>query len=243
MSIDMNKPDAGDTVTMAPVTHTAYQIPRVNLLPPEIAAERTFRTTQVVCGATVLGVVGLLAGGYLLSVLGADRAADALAAEQTVSQELTTEKGRYVRVTEVRNEVDAVRGARQVAMRQDILWAPQLDQIVTEMPPDMTFRSLTLAVDETENAADATNPLADPNAIGSFQFEAVGTNHSTAAAWLESQATHPGFVDPYLTQSSYADDNGRVQTVFTSHLKFTPELYSGRFDPDGSQAVDAGKGD
>ena len=240
MSIDMNKPDAGDaTAVVAPVTQAAaYQVPKVNLLPPEIEEARKFRSTRLVLGGAVLGVVGLLAGGYLWATLDAANAADELAAEQATTQQLNGEKGKYARVPEVLAEVDAVRQARQASMTQDVLWAPQLDQIVTEMPADMTFKSLTMAFDTSDSMTD---PLQDPEAVGSIVIEAIGTNHTTAAAWLEAAAKHPGYVNPYLSTSSYAEEGGQVKTVFTSNTRFTPEVYSGRYEPNGSKTAETGK--
>lgn len=239
MSIDMNKPGAGDTTTVAPVTQAPYQIPRVNLLPPEIEAERSFRTTRIALGGAVLGVVGLLAGGYLWATLDANNAADDLAAEQATTQQLNDEKGKYARVPEVLSEVEAVRQARQASMTQDVLWAPQLDQIVTEMPADMSFKSMTIAFDA--DTTSVTNPLQNPDGVGSIAVESLGTNHTTAAAWLEAASKHPGYVNPFLSASTYTDEAGQVKTMFTTSTRFTPEIYSGRYEPNGSKTAETGK--
>ena len=239
MSIDMNKQDAGDTTMVAPVIQDAYQIPRVNLLPPEIEAERNFRTTRVILGGAVLGVVGLLAGGYLWATLDANKAADELATEQATTQQLTTERGTYARVPEVLREVESVRQARQVVMNQDVLWAPQLDQVVTEMPGDMIFKSMSVAFDS--GSGSSSNPLQNPDGVGSIAVEALGTNHTTAAAWLEAASQHPGFVDPMMNTSTYVDEAGLVKTQFSSTVRFTPEIYSGRYEPNGSKSAETGK--
>lgn len=243
MSVDMNKPGEGAaTQQLAPVAPLAYRMPRVNLLPPEIGQAQTLKRTQVFAGVGVIAVVGLLAGGYLLTALDAGRASDQLRAEQATSAQLNTEKAKYAEVTAVKNEVEAVKQARQTAMSADVLWASQVDQIVSEMPADMTFKSMTIAFYDDGKIPDAeTNPLANPNAVGSIKVEAIGTNHSTAAAWLEAGARHPGFVNPYLTTSAYGLDDTKVKTLYTSELRFTPELYSGRYEPGGSANPETGK--
>ena len=242
MSVDMNQPAEGTTQQLAPVTAAPYQIPRVNLLPPEIGQAAAFKRTQLGSGLALGAVVLLLGAGFGLAVMDANRAADELATEQATTQQLTTEKGKYARVTEVHNEVEAVRGARQIAMTTDVLWSRQLDQIVTELPADMALKSLTVAFDADGGTAAATNPLNDPNTVGAISIEAYGPNHITTAAWLEAAAKHPGFANPYYSSSTYTDENGLVRTLASSNVRFTPEIYSGRYEPGGSKTVEAGKG-
>lgn len=245
MSIDMNKPDTGDTTTMTPVTAVPYQIPRVNLLPPEIEEARQFRTTKFVLGGAVLGVVGLLAGGYLWAALDANKAADELAAEQATNTELQTEKKKYSAVTEIRQEVDAARDARARAMATDVLWAQQLDQIVTEAPADIRFTALTMRFDGADGGSSTPDPLSDPAGVGTITVEAHAhpATHVKTAEWLEAIEKHPGFVDPYYASTELDGTDSVLMSKYVSTVRFTPDIYSGRHLPGGSEAAENGKVD
>lgn len=222
-------------------TATAYQLPRVNLLPPEVREAREFKRSQGLLAGALAGVVVLLGAGYGLSVWDANRAADDLAAEQVTTAQLNTEKGKYSRVTEVMNQAAAVSSARQSSMATDVLWAQQIDQIVTEMPADMSFAKLTMTFDTM--VSPSSDPLADPSSVGTITVDAIGKNHTTAAAWLEAEKAHPGYVDAYLTGSIYADESGTAVTRYTTTMRFTPDIFSGRYQPGGSKNVQLGKGD
>lgn len=235
MSTSLNK-----TEVAAPAV-TEYRIPRVNLLPPEIREAREFKKTQGVLAGALVGVIALIGVGFGLSVWDLNRAENDLAAEQATTAQLNTEKAKYARVTEVKNEADAVNTARQTSMTQDVLWTQQVDQIVTEMPADMTFAKLTMTFDATGGSVDLNNPLANPSGVGTITVDALGKNHTTAAAWLEAEAAHPGYVTPYLTSSEYTDENGNILTKYTTTMRFTPDVFSGRYQPGGSKSVQTGK--
>lgn len=244
MSIDMNK--SGDATATAPVplSQQTYVMPRVNLLPPEIGEAEAFKRTRLILAGAVVGVVALLGVGYGLASWDAARAADELAAEQATTQRLTTEKGKYAQVTEVKNKTDAVRKARTTAMATDVLWAQQVDQIVGEMPADMTFTSMSIAFDPASaSASAATNPLANPTVLGTISVEALGNNHDTAVAWVEAEGQHKGFTDVHLSASTVADLNGQVKTSFSTTMRFTPQLLSGRYEANGTKTLETGKVD
>ena len=232
MSIDMQKTGQPADVGLLPVS--TYTIPRVNLLPPEIAAERRLKKTQLALGLVTAGVIAALAGGFALSLHSVNQAEDALAAEQATATKLETEKAQYAEVPKVLNALETTQLARSQSMSADVLWYSQLDQLNAEFPQGFTFTSLTMNMyGVSGNAAapvpDALNPKP---VIGEILVEGKAPNYVNTAQWYEALEAHPGFENPFVTKADlgWDDEYQENVVVVTSSVQFTDELLSHRFD-------------
>src|SRR3954467_8020126 len=76
-------------------------LPRVNLLPPEIAETRRFRRIQVGLGGAVLGAVGIVALLYVGASSSVSNAQDDLDSANATHTALTAETAKYRDVTAV----------------------------------------------------------------------------------------------------------------------------------------------
>lgn len=234
MSVHMDKTETY-LPTFAPV---GIHGPRVDLMPPEIGAERAFRKTQFAMGGALVGVIGLLACGWAFSVWQTSNAADALAVEQNTARQLAAEEAKYAEVPVLLTKISNVQDAQTQAMASDIAWASQLDQVSREFPQGLIFDKLTMALNDTGQTSTASAvPLASGNTIGTIQVEGVGPNYINGAQWLDAMGAHPGFVDPYLSSFVLAYDDAAASTevVQKTSVGFTDELLTHRFDQKAGQ--------
>jgi hypothetical protein len=231
MSTNFHKGGEGvDVAIGSAFAQTAYVVPRVNLLPPEIEAERRFKRTQLVLGGTTLGVVAVLGAGLALSVLAANDAEETLLAEQARTQQLVAEEGEYAEVPLVLGQVESAQAARSTAMAGDVLWYQYLNQVAATYPKDLWLRDLTVTVNPATPAGAApVDPVTTPG-IGTVVFNGTGLEHPVTAEWLDVLGAVPGFADPAYTASTRTEVDGRVVVDNTVSVVVTGDALSHRYD-------------
>ncbi len=228
MSIDLEK-----TTQLQAVAVRAQQLPRVNLMPQEVAAEGALRRTQLILGGATVALLAVAAGVAVVSFIGVSNAQDELAIAQARTTELKVEEAKYAAVPATLSEIDTLKNAQAQAMATDIAWYQQLDLVNQEFPDNMKFKSLsvTLNADALSGGA-AANPLATPNTIGTLTVEGYGPDYINTAKWIEALATHDGFVDPFYSTADLAfDDKVKANLVnVSSSVNLTTDLLTHRFD-------------
>jgi Tfp pilus assembly protein PilN len=204
-------------------------LPRVNLLPPEIAQQRRFRHVQVGLGGAVLA--SLLVVGALLVAAGAQvgKAQDDLDTNKDQAVVLQKSMDEYAEVPIVFGQVDAARAQLGQAMGQEIRWSFFLNDLSVKIPARVWLESMTV----TSTAGAAAPPVAGQyveTGIATVAFTGHGYGHNDVAAWLNSLAKQKGYTQPYFTESTVAplgDDDHAVQ--FTSQVTVTDDALSRRY--------------
>lgn len=230
MSVDMDK---GSTATVS-VMAAVYAVPRVNLLPDEILAERKLKRTQAALGALVLAVTGVVATGFLLASAAVTTAEQDLEAERTRTQALTAQEAEYAEVPLVMGQVEAAVQAQGQAMAQDVLWFEYLNRLSASYPKDVWLRDMAVVM-----AAPTTDPAASAGegrsgAVASITFNGTGLVHSDVAAWLDALDTIKGFQNATYSTAERTEVDGRVVVDFTSTVEVSVDALSLRFEPKAS---------
>jgi len=215
---------------------TKAQMPRVNLLPPEIAEKAMVRKVQMGLGAGVVaavGVVGLLLVSASHGVSSAQGKVDAANAEGT---RLQSETAKYNNVTAVYDAAAAARTQLVTAMGQEVRYSQLLHDLSLSVPSTVWLKSLTYtqtapaaAAGATAGTAGAATTATAPTALGTVSFSGVGFNHDDLALWLESVANLKTYSDPYFSSSTEALIAQRKVVNFSSTANLTPAALSGRY--------------
>jgi len=235
MSVNVQKGSAAPAVNE--YFAGTYAVPRVNLMPPEIEAERGFRRIQLGLGAVALAVAGLVVGGFVLAQASANEAQDALVAEQGRTGQLAAEQAKYAEVPQVVGQVEAAKSAQATAMATDVLWFDYLNHVAASYPKDVWLRDLTVSVAAPSAAAPgvgSTGVVPATPTIGTITFNGTGKVHGGTANWLDVMAATPGLVDPLYSASSRNDLDGTVVVDFTSTVNVTPDALSNRYESKAS---------
>ena len=214
------------------------QMPRVNLLPPEIAAAAKFKRLKVILGMTVLAVMALLVLAFLWVSGQVGSAEEELATAETTGQALEAEVATYAEVPEVLAAVSAAQTNLATAMAPEIRWSFYLNDMSLTIP--RTTRLATMSAVNTGAAAQLTGAVAPESAavtplgtatIGSVTFSGKSTDFDAVAAWLQSLARQEGYVEPYV-QGVTKQGEGKTQGTFydvESSTQLSSEALSERY--------------
>jgi Tfp pilus assembly protein PilN len=207
-------------------------LPRVNLLPPEIAETRRFRRIQVGLGGAVLGAVGIVALLYVAASSSVSSAQGELDTANAQRATLQAETAKYRDVTAVYARAAAAQAMLTQAMGEEVRYSRFLNDLSLSVPENVWLKNVSFA--QTSGTAPAAAPAAaapviGTPGIGSVTFTGVGYSHDDVAVWLESLATQKGYANPYFTSSTEALLGSRKTVNFTSTATLTPAALSGRY--------------
>lgn len=210
-------------------------LPRVNLLPPEIAEKVRARKLQVGMGAAVAAsVVGVVAG-YLMAHSGATSAKNDLAASQAETSRLQTQVTQYAGDESLRTQLASEQGMLSTAMGQEIQWSHYLNDLTLRIPDNVWITQLTISEGAPGSTAPSGAAATTPGGLGSVSVSGVAFTHDDVATWLDSLAKEKGYADPYFQNSSQSFIGTRRVVNFTSSTVVTPDALSGRYTrPAGS---------
>lgn len=199
-------------------------LPRVNLLPPEIAEVARLRRIQVGLGGAVLAAVALVALLYVLAVSSVSHAQSDLDAATAKHSTLQAETAKYRDVTAIYARAAAAQAMLTQAMGEEVRYSQLLNDLSLSVPENVWVKTLTFA----QAAAPAAVGSAVPG-IGTLTVSGVGFKHDDVAVWLESLASQKVYTNPYFTSSTEALLGFRKTVNFTSTASLTAAAYSGRY--------------
>jgi Tfp pilus assembly protein PilN len=218
-----------DTAAEALLSPGAARLPRVNLLPPEIAERQRFRRIQCGLGAGLLAASGVVALLYVGAVGSTQEAAAELAATGARGDALRADAAEYADVQRVHADAAAARSMLTAAMAGEIRFSTLLDDVSRNVPDDVWLENVTFTL---SGPSTATTPGA---AVGTVSFSGFGGEHDDVARWLDSLAGQPRFADATFTKSTAVDRDGRSSVSFTSSATLTDAALSRRYtDTDGT---------
>ena len=199
-------------------------LPRVNLLPPEIAERRRFRRIQYGLGAGVAATVGVVALAFLAASSSVDSANEELNAASTENARLTAETAKYADVTAVYAQAAAAEAMLTEAMGSEVRYSGLLASLSLSVPENVWLKSLAFSQAEVPPAVGATEP-----GIGTVTVSGVGFSHEDVAVWLESLAGQTDYTNPYFSSSTESLIGTRTVVDFSSTATLTPKALSGEY--------------
>jgi len=218
------------TLTVARAT----ELPRVNLLPPEIAKAAKFRRVQVLLGLVIVGVAGALVAGYLVASSQVGSAQDSLDAASATNTALKAEVAKYAEVPATQAALAKGQADLVMAMSPEVRWSFYLNDLSLTIPSTVRLTTMTVVqpvpTDATSTDVGLTSPLGTPG-VAVITFEGKATSYDAVAAWLQSLMKQKGYADPTVTevvQDETQDLSGDV-FLFKSSVTATADALSGRY--------------
>ena len=214
-------------------------LPRVNLLPAEIAEAARFRRFQLAMGGALVAAIAVVGGLYVhgqSDVKSAQEQLDAAQARQTTLQHQLTS---LQSVQDVYGQVAAKQAMLTQAMGQEIRWSRYLADLSLRIPDKVWLTGVTANEKETgltgTPAPVPTTPGLATAGIGSITFSGVAFSHDDVATWLDVLAKERGFADPYFSNATEAKIGPRTVVNYSSSVVVTGDAKSGRYTtPAGS---------
>ena len=214
------------------------QMPRVNLLPPEIAAAAKLRHLKLMLGLLVLAAMVLVVLGYLFASSRVGGEEESLADAQAAGAKLQADVATYAEVPQVLAEVDTAQVNLETAMTPEIRWSFYLNDLSLTIPRSTRLTSMTAVNDaaaaQVAGTVATTGQLLTPLGqvpMGSITFSGKSTDFNAVAAWLQTLARQKGYVEPSVQNVTKADTAGTQGTFYDveSNTQLGLEASSGRY--------------
>lgn len=213
-------------------------LPRVNLLPPEIAEAQHFRRLQLIMGAAVVGAVAVVGGLTVHAHSSVAAQQDALDAANARQATLQSQVNKLTFVTQTYSQVSEARAMLTQAMGDEIQWSHYLNDLSLRLPDNVWLTNLQATESEAgaaKGSPQAARTTVAANGIGSITFSGTALSYDDVASLLEALAAEHGFTNAYFTNSTESKIGDKTVVNFTSSATLTSDALSGRFTkPAGS---------
>ena len=201
-------------------------VPRVNLLPPEIAEQSRFAHLQRLSGFILAAVVAVVALLALVVNLQVSSARNELVAAQATGTSLQNQVSQFTDVPKIYSDVAAAQSQLATAMGNEVRWSTYLTSLSLTIPSNVGLTSLTIRQDP---ANPYTSALGN-SGIASVTYEGQAANNKNVATFLDSLSKQKGFIDPYLTSASKStSETAKNLVTFSASATITDAAQSGRF--------------
>lgn len=211
-----------ETVTR-PIGTGFAVLPRVNLMPPEIAERRVVRRVQGMLGSALLAVVAVIALLYVAATHSVSSAQDDLTAAQSDQVRLQAQARQYANVNAIYAAADAAKAQLVQAMADEVRFSQLLTSLSLSIPSSVWLSSISLST------ATPTTSITGTPTIGTFTVSGTGFAHNDVGLWLESVAGVKTYADPYFASSSEGLLGKKKIVTFSSTANLTPAALSNRY--------------
>jgi Tfp pilus assembly protein PilN len=206
-------------------------MPRVNLMPPEIAEAERFRRLQLAMGGAVLVSAIIVAGLYVQGKSGVTTAQSQLTNAQGQNGVLQSKLTSLNSVEQTQADVQAKQALLQQAMGPEIRWSYMLNDLSFRIPSDVWLTGIQATETPASGAASGAPATAGAPAsdIGTVTFSGVGLKHDDVATWLDSLAKEKGFTQPTFSNSTESAIGSRGVVNFASSVVLDNGALSNRY--------------
>lgn len=209
---------------------TSGRLPRVNLMPPEVAEAKAMRRLQTALGAAGLAsvaVVGMLYASASHSVSAAN--AD-LASAKSQTTQLQSQVAKYGDVTATINAANAAQAQLTAAMGDEVRYSQLLNDLSLAVPSTVWLKNLQFTSTAAVAAQPGTATYGGALPIGTMTVQGVGFSHDDVALWLDALAKlDKTYANPYFTNSTEALIGSRPTVNFNGTAVLLPTAQSGRY--------------
>jgi Tfp pilus assembly protein PilN len=218
--------------TQTEQTAGVVAMPRVNLMPPEIADAERFRRLQLAMGSAVLLAAVVVGALYMHAKSGISSAQTQVDQAQSQQTSLQGQLDKLASVKQTFAEVQGKQALLQQAMGPEIRWSYVLNDLSLRVPNNVWLTGIQ-ATENIGGAVPTTAALPGSTAtdIGTISFAGVGSRHDDVANWLDSLAREKGFSQPTFS-SSVESAIGAVSVVdFATSVNVDTKALSNRYTP------------
>jgi len=213
---------------------TTGRLPRVNLMPPEVAEAKAMRRVQMALGAAGLASVAVVGALYVSASHSVSSANDDLTAAKSQTTTLQNQVAKYKDVTATINAANAAQAQLVTAMGDEVRYSQLLNDLSLAVPSTVWLKSLAFstvaptAAGAAPGAAPVTYGGVTP--IGTMTVSGVGFSHGDVALWLDAVAgLDKTYANPYFTNSTEALIGTRATVNFNANAVVLTTAQSGRY--------------
>ena len=204
-------------------------IPRVNLLPPEVAQAAKARSLHGGLSLLVVAVMMLVGAGYGAASLNAGAVQQRLNGANQRTTQLLEQQKKYVEVRKITKDLALTTAARQVGASTEINWRSYLESIQMSLPSGTAIATFSArSSSPLVEFAQSTAPLQGQR-IAELKFSATSDSLPDVQAWLNALAKLKGFVDATPGTVTLASEGTYTATII---MHINEQALSNRFPSD-----------
>jgi Tfp pilus assembly protein PilN len=213
-----------DQTVQIPVLESvlAAALPRVNLLPPELAEASRLRTVQLSMGGAVVAALVVVGGLWVVADQQVQAEQEKLDTAMTTQSTVSRQVGELAPVAAVYAQVEQRHQLLETALGGDVEWSQYLTDLSLTVPENVWLTSMSVT---PQTAATGTAG----GQIASITFAGTALQHDDVALWLESLAKQKGYTSAYFNSSTEKTIETTKVVDFTSTVVVTREALSGRY--------------
>ena len=198
-------------------------MPRVNLMPPEIAERVELQRLKGACAAALV-VSSLVVAGLYYQGQGAINSANSdLNAAQTQQTSEQAAVNRLAPVAQAYAQVAVAKATVAEALGGEIRWASKLNDLSLSIPAGVWLTNMGLS-----SGAGSAGALVS-SGVAVLTFQGMAASRDQVATWLDSLVTEHGYANPYVSSTQEVVVGERVLISFTSTVTVTTAALSGRY--------------
>lgn len=213
-------------------------LPRVNLMPPEVAEARALRRIQMMLGAAgvaslaIVGVLYVMAGNSLSSAQ--SEKATALQRQTQLNNQIQGLS--YISTTQ--SQFDSEKAQLISVMGDEVLYSQVMNDLSLSIPSTVWFKSLNFTTGPTAGATSASAVPTTPvtvngvpvTQIGQLKVDGIAFSHDDFALWLDAIGKlSKTYTDPYFSSSTEALIGTRKTVNFSATAVVLSTAESGRY--------------
>jgi Tfp pilus assembly protein PilN len=207
-----------------------YVVPKVNLLPPEIAERKAQRRSYVIMGGSVVAAIVVVVFAYVGQAARVSDAKQALADAQEQDAKLKRERIAVQHIQDVYNNVDAHEALLAQAQSTRVRWSRFLHDLQTTIPDRVWLDTFTATVTPGSPSGTPGTGVLAPG-VGTVVMNGSAYEHDDVAAWLDSLTKVKGYRDPYFNSSTVVEPSttapgARTTVDFVSTVTLTGEAFT-----------------
>lgn len=189
-----------------------------DLTPPELIAARGLRTLRRALLVGLAVIVLVCAGGYWLARHSDNKAHDQLAAANSDTTQLMSQRAGFAIVTEVQSATNGIRSQLSSLFSTDIDVTSALEQVQASLPKGMSLTSLTVAPATPSLGADPSNPSLMQ--VGTVTMSGTAATLDALPIYVSRLGQLKSFTDIVPTTNTKASKNvsWTVTAAITGHL-------------------------
>jgi len=210
-------------------------MPRVDLMPPELAEREVLRRLQIGCVAAILAcAVATGSVWYQAHSTVNDAKANVANAQKTQSQ-VQRQVNSLASVASAFAAVEQGNKVIQQALGGEVRWSTQLRDLSMTIPSNIWLTSANIAATSsggsTPQASVGTSQASTGASLGvaTITFQGTGSSRYDVAKWLTTISGLKGYTNVTYTTSQEKTLNGLVYVDFTSSATLTSDVLSGRY--------------
>lgn len=194
----------------------------INLLPPEVAKEKSRRRKVGVGLLAIAGYVVVLGVGVFWWNTRISAAEDDLAVQQQANRVLEQEIAVLTESGQLRDTYDQKSGLVREALTNDVDWGIVLNDLARLLPPRVWV----------ENFSGTVLPATTPGVLGQVAFSGIGIDFPDVSAWLRALDSEQfvGITGSWVSTASQEAIGDEEVVNFSSTAVLTPGAATARVE-------------